>query len=52
MKKIVLNTLAVISFMGLLCVGLAKGFGLWMIPVGLLSAMYLGVFCYANYVKR
>ena len=52
MKKILLNTLAVIAFICLLCVGLANGFGWWMIPVGILSAMYLGVFCYAYYVKR
>ena len=52
MKKILLNTLAVISFISLLIVGLANGFGWWMIPVGVISVLYLGVFCYANYVKR
>lgn len=52
MKKIILKTLAVISFLGLMCVGLSNHFGWWMIPVGVLSAIYLFVFCYANYVKR
>ncbi len=52
MKKHILNTMAVLSFICLIIIGQANHLGWWMLPAFIVCSAYLGLFVYANYVRR